>query len=92
MIRIVIAPRLRKSLDKLPAEVRLKGQTKLAEVAAAFGNPHQHSGLGLRKLGKCSYEIRVHLKWRIILIHEGDSLIAFDVMDHNQVTAWLRGR
>jgi len=92
MIRIVITGRLRKPPDKLPKEVRSKAEKALAEVAVTFGDPHRHRGLGIRKLAKRSYEIRVHLQWRIVLIHDGDSLIAFDVMNHDEVVAWLRGR
>lgn len=92
MIRIVITGRLRKTLDKLPEEVRSKAEKALAKVAVTFGDPHRHRGLGIRKLAKCSYEIRVHLQWRIVLIHYGDNLIAFDVMNHDEVVTWLRGR
>jgi plasmid maintenance system killer protein len=52
---------------------------------------HEAEGL-LRSLAKRSYEIRVHLQWRIVLIHDGDSLVAFDLMNHDEITAWLRGR
>jgi mRNA-degrading endonuclease RelE of RelBE toxin-antitoxin system len=92
MIRIIIAARLRKTLDKQPEAVRLKSEKALVEVTKIFGDPHRHQGLGIRKLAKRSYEIRVHLQWRIVLIHDGDSLVAFDLMNHDEITAWLRGR
>ena len=92
MIRIIIAARLRKTLDKQPEAVRLKSEKALVEVAKTFGDPHRLRGLGIRKLAKRSYEIRVHLQWRIVLIHDGDSLVAFDLMNHDEITAWLRGR
>jgi hypothetical protein len=92
MIRVLILPRLRKTAGRLPADVRLKAQTALVAVAAAFGNPHAHSGLGLRKLARRSYEIRVHLHWRIVFIHDGDTLVAYDLMTHDEVARWLRGQ
>ena len=92
MIRIIIAARLRKTLDQQPEAVRLKSEKALVEVAKTFGDPHRHRGLGIRKLAKRSYEIRVHLQWRIVLIHDGDCLVAFDLMNHDEITAWLRGR
>lgn len=64
----------------------------IAQVAAAFGDPHQHRGLGLRKIARRSYEIRVHLKWRVVFVHDGKTLTAFDVMNHDEVSLWLRGQ
>ncbi len=90
MIRVVLTPRIRKTAAKLPAEVRQKASAAIAEVAAAFGNPHAHRGLGLRKIARRSYEIRVHLEWRIVLIHVGEILAAYDVMTHDEVALWLR--
>jgi hypothetical protein len=92
MIRIIVAARLRKTLDEQPEAVRLKSEAALVAVSKAFGDPHRHRGLGIRKLARRSYEIRVHLQWRIVLIHDGDSLVAFDLMNHDEITAWLRGR
>ena len=39
-----------------------------------------------------SYEARVRLGWRIVFIREPDRLTAYDLMDHDQVRTWLRGR
>ena len=92
MIRVLLTPRLRKTVEKLPAEVRAKASAALSQVAAAFGDPHTHRGLGLRKLARRSYEIRVHLQWRVVFIHDGATLTAYDVMTHDEVTLWLRGQ
>ena len=92
MIRVLLTPRIRKTAEKLPAEVREKASAAIAEVAAAFGNPHAHRGLGLRKIARRSYEIRVHLQWRIVLLHVGETLTAYDVMTHDEVALWLRGQ
>ena len=92
MIRVILTPRIRKTAEKLPSELREKASAALAEVAAAFGNPHTHRGLGLRKIARRSYEIRVHLQWRIVLIHDDETLTAYDVMTHDEVALWLRGK
>jgi len=39
-----------------------------------------------------SYEIRVHLQWRIVLIQDGPGLAADDIMKPDEATLWLRGR
>jgi len=92
MIRVLLSERIKKTADKLPPEVREKASRAIANVGAAFGDPHRHRGLGLRKLAGRSYEIRVHLHWRIVFIHDGKALVAYDVMTHDDVARWLRGQ
>ncbi len=92
MIRVQISERLRKTAKKLPADVRAKAEAAIAAVAADFGNPHKHGGLGLRKLARRSYEVRAHLQWRVVFILEGETLTAFDLMNHDEVRRWLRGQ
>ena len=92
MIRVLLTPRIRKTAAKVPAEVREKAAAAIREVAAVFGHPHAHRGLGLRKIARCSYEARVHLQWRIVFIHDGETLVAYDLMTHDEVALWLRGK
>lgn len=79
MIEVLLSDRIRKTADKLSPDLREKASEAISQVAAAFGDPHQHRGLGLRKLARRSYEIRVHLQWRVVFIHDGSSLIAYAV-------------
>lgn len=90
MIRVLLTERFRKTADTLSQETRAGASKAIAEVGAAFGNPHQHRGLGLRKLAKRSYEIRVDRQWRVVFILDGDTLIAYDIMNHDEVSLWLR--
>lgn len=92
MIEVLLSERIRKTAEKLPLDLREKASQAIAKVGSAFGDPHQHRGLGLRKLAKQSYEIRVHLQWRVVFLHEGTSLVAYDVMNHDEVSLWLRGQ
>ena len=92
MITVRLTERIRRTADKLPPDLRNKASKAIADVAAAYGDPHAHRGLGLRKLARRSYEIRVQRQWRVVFIHEGDTLIAYDVMDHDEVSLWLRGQ
>jgi hypothetical protein len=91
MIRVLLSERIKKTAGKLPPDVREKASKVIAGVAAAFGDPHRHRGLGLRKLGRRSYEIRVHLQWRVVFVHDGKVLVAYDVMNHDEVSLWLKG-
>jgi hypothetical protein len=92
MIRVDIGARVVRTARRLGPEFTTKAEEKLTLVAEQFGDPHRHSGLGLRKLGRKSYEIRVWLQWRIVFIKEPDRLTAYDVMNHDEVRVWLRGR
>lgn len=88
MIDVLLSERIRKTAERLPPELREKVSRAISEVAAAFGDPHQHCGLGLRKLASRSYEIRVHLQWQVVFIHDGNFLIAYDLMNHDEVARW----
>jgi plasmid maintenance system killer protein len=92
MIRVLLSERLQKTAGKLPAQVREKAAKAIADVGRAFGDPHRHRGLGLRKLAKRSYEIRVYLQWRVVFVHDGKALIAYDVMNHDEISLWLKGQ
>jgi mRNA-degrading endonuclease RelE of RelBE toxin-antitoxin system len=92
VIRVLLSERIRKTADRLPADVRDGVSKAIAKVGAAFGDPHRHRGLGLRKLAGRSYEIRVQRRWRVVFIRDGETLIAYDIMSHDEVALWLRGQ
>ncbi len=91
MIQVDIGPRVIRTARRLGPKVTAEAEERLREVARHFGDPHRHSGLGLRKLGRFSYEARIWLDWRIVLILDAGRLVAYDIMNHDQVRAWLRG-
>ncbi len=92
MIEVLLSERIRKTARDLSHELREKAALAISRVASAFGDPHQHRGLGLRKLGNRSFEIRVHLQWRVVFVQDDRSLVAYDIMNHDEVARWLRGR
>ena len=64
----------------------------LRKVQAAFGQPHVHSGLSIRKIAPDTFECRTDLKLRLVFIaHKG--LLHFDFAgDHDEVQNYLRGK
>ena len=92
MIRIFLGPRFLRSARNLSREAHAKAEAALSAVAEQFGDPHSHSGLGLRKLARGLWECRIDLKLRIVLLQEPDRLRAYDIMDHNELRAWLKAR
>ncbi len=92
MIPVVLSERIQKTASKLPSELREKCSRAIAEVGKAFGDPPRHRGLGLRKLAGRSYEVRVALQLRIVFLHIDNELIAYDIMNHDQIVQWLKKR
>lgn len=79
MIKIEIGQRLIKSIRR-QSDLTDELEKILALIARDFGKPHQHAGLGLRKIGRRSYEARIGLHWRIVFVHLPDRLLAYDLM------------
>ena len=66
--------------------------TTLKSVLDGFGQPHAHTGLAIRKLGKHLYECRTGLAWRLIF-EARKGVLTFDFAgDHDEVQNYLRGK
>ena len=75
----------------LPEHERVGAVLALIELGAVFGNPHIHSGLGIRKLAGNIFECRTGSAHRFIFQDVKDSLVVVFLGDHDQVRRWLRG-
>ena len=51
-------PRLLKKLQQLDKAERVECLLALVELTEAFGQPHRHGGIGIRKLGDRLFECR----------------------------------
>jgi hypothetical protein len=63
---------------------------KLLELGDAFGNPHAHSGLGIRKLRDDLFECRVGLALRVLFRASPDAFFLRFIGSHNEVQNYLR--
>ena len=64
----------------------------LRKVQAAFGQPHVHSGLSIRKIAPDTFECRTDLKLRLVFV-ACKGLLLFDFAgDHDEVQNYLRGK
>ena len=90
MISVELSKRFQKIVRNAGREREVMDTVQL--VGEGFGNPHIHSGLSIRKLGKRLYECRTGLSWR--LVFEADkSVLLFDFAgDHGEVQNYLRGK
>jgi len=49
-------------------------------------NPHLHSGFGLRKIqGSSLVEVRIDLRWRLVMQSGSNEIVIYDVMNHDQI-------
>ena len=79
--------------DRLESLVRSeRGECLLAlhELRKEFGQPHVHSGLGIRKLRAHTFECRGNLALRFLFQNRGDCLYVFALADHDEVRRMLK--
>jgi mRNA-degrading endonuclease YafQ of YafQ-DinJ toxin-antitoxin module len=69
-------------LDQLDQALRL--------LPSAFGQSHQHLGLGIRRLKGGDFEVRVGRDLRMVFTLEGSNAILRMVGNHDDVRRYLR--
>lgn len=87
---IVIRPELLKQLVALPLEQRRAAWVALSLIPEAFGHPHSHSGLGIRKLRPQLFECRVGISLRLLFKDRDSGVEVFWIGDHDEVQLFLR--
>ena len=83
---------MQKQLRTLPQGERVDVVLKLIELGENFGQPHQHAGIGIRKLRADLFECRVGLALRVLFRASPDALIIRFIGSHDEVQKHLRGR
>ncbi|MCI0604880.1 hypothetical protein L0156_17985 [bacterium] len=85
-----IDPDVIKRLQNLTKNERIDCLLSLIELTEAFGQPHKHSGLGIRKLGEKLFECRANLSLRFLFqVRQTDLYISF-LGNHNEIKTLLR--
>ena len=77
-------------LQALPKSERVECLLALCELPEAFGRPHAHSGLGLRKLGNKLFECRGSVKLRFIFQDRSSDLFVSFLGNHDEIKALLQ--
>jgi hypothetical protein len=90
MISVELSRRFKKIVRDAGREDEVSAALRL--VIDGFGNPHAHSGLAIRKLGKRLYECRTGLAWRLVFEAQKGVLIFDFAGDHDEVQNCLRGK
>lgn len=76
----------------LPGAERREIGEAIRRVQESFGQPHLHQGIGLRKLSKRHFELRVGLDIRLVFTNEPVELKFVFMGNHDEVRRFLRGQ
>jgi hypothetical protein len=85
-----VDPAVLRRLRKLPKTERVECLLALAELPETFGQPHVHSGLGIRKLGHKLFECRGNAALRFIFQDRPTDLYIAFLGNHDEVKSLLR--
>ena len=83
-------PRVLKRLKVLDKAERVECLLALVELMEVFGQPHRHSGIGIRKLGDRLFECRGNLALRFLFENRPEDLFVFFLGSHAEVQQLLR--
>ena len=87
---LIIRPELFHQLQSLSVVQRKAAWEALSLLPDAFGRPHTHAGLGIRKLRPQLFECRVGLSLRLLFKDRDSGVEVFWIGDHDAVQAFLR--
>ena len=87
---LAIDPGVIHSLRALPKNERVECLLALCDLVEHFGQPHVHSGLGIRKLGNKLFECRGNRDLRFIFQDRGAELFVSFLGNHDEISALLR--
>ena len=77
-------------LRQLPKSEKVECLLALCDLTESFGQPHIHSGLGIRKLGNKLFECRGNVALRFIFQDRPTDLFVSFLGNHDEIKALLR--
>lgn len=78
-------------LEKLEPGKKTRVVEALLALPAAFRSPHQHSGLGVRKIHNAGvWECRAGLGLRVLFVIKANTVFVETVGSHDDVQKYLR--
>ena len=87
---LLIDPTVVRRLHKLPKAERVECLLALCELPESFGQPHVHSGLGIRKLAQKVFECRGNISLRFIFEDRPTDLYVRFIGNHDEIKALLK--
>ena len=77
-------------LRELPRKERAECLLALCELPEAFGRPHAHGGIGIRKLGNTLFECRAGLSLRFVFLVRPNEFYVSFLGNHDEIKALLK--
>lgn len=85
-----IDPAVIRRLRELPKNERIECLLALCDLVEGFGQPHVHSGLGIRKLGNKLFECRGTRALRFLFQDRGAELYVSFLGNHDEIRNLLQ--
>jgi mRNA-degrading endonuclease YafQ of YafQ-DinJ toxin-antitoxin module len=87
---ILLSSRFRTVVRAYPKPVRIEIGKAIDALQQFLGHPHRHAGLGIRKLVRHYFEMRVGLDLRLIFKIESDRVSFIFAGTHDEVQRFLK--
>jgi hypothetical protein len=87
---LAIDPAVIRRLRDLPRSERVECLLALGDLVEGYGQPHVHSGLGIRKLGNKLFECRGNRDLRFIFQDRATELFVSFLGNHDEIKTLLR--
>ena len=87
---LLIDPSVLRRLRQLPKSERVECLLALCDLIEGYGQPHAHSGVGIRKLGNKLFECRGNRDLRFIFQDLGNELFVSFLGNHDEIETLLR--
>ncbi len=89
---LIITAGVQRRLAELEPDEKRQCAVALLELCEAFGQPHVHSGLGVRKLLPGVFECRGTISLRFVFRDAPDAVIVVFLGNHEEVQTLIRSR
>ena len=87
---LTIDPAVIRRLRELPKSEKVECLLALCELTENFGQPHNHGGLSIRKLGHKLFEFRGSLALRFVFQARPAELFVSFLGNHNEIKELLQ--
>jgi hypothetical protein len=87
---LALDPAVIRRLRELPKNQRVECLLAICDLVDGFGQPHVHSGLGIRKLGSKLFECRGNRDLRFIFQDRGAELFVSFLDNRDEIRALLQ--
>ena len=89
-LEIDFSPQYRRRARQLSEDQRRQAASAADSLREAFGSPHRHSGLGIRRIGGNLYEFRVGRDLRVVFELSGSRAELMMIGNHDDVRRFLK--